>query len=336
MSVTIKDLAKITGFSSSTISRALSNHGYVDETTRAAIQKAVEESGYCYKPSPSKRNSVKMVMIIMGEISNDVYAQNIIGISSVFDTRNIMYVGTYGDRYDTEKLEFYMRRAIASRFEGMILLTPIETPAFIKMMQTCSIPCISMNRPLEMVEMDQVCMDNKAAGRLAVQYLVQKGHRRIAFVSLTGISSAEYREKGYIDGLQKMGLKLCDEDIIQVNHTFEGGIGAGSIIAVSRKDITAVYAPNEMIARGVIEGLRRCGKRVPEDISVMATDNTQDSVLSSPSLTTVSCNHYEMGVQAALLFIERSKNPKKKKKKIFMEPEIIERDSVRSIEGLQE
>lgn len=332
MAVTIKDLAQITGFSTSTISRVLSKRGYVDEETRKVVEKAVEESGYQYKPVTVKRNATKMVMLVMGEISNAIYAENLKGISSIFDALDVMYVGTYGDRYDTEKLEFYMRRAISSRFEGMILFTPIETPSFIRMMQNCSIPCIAMNRPVESIEMDLVCMDNKAAGRIAVQYLAQRGHKRIAYLNIDGISSTDYRRKGYIDGLQKMGLEYQEGDIINVEHSYEGGVSAGSLIAVAKEDITAIYTPNESLARGVIEGLRRCGKRVPEDVSVVATDNTSESVCGSIGLTTVSCNHYQMGVQVALLFLERCKDPNGKKKQIYMMPEIIERDSARAIE----
>lgn len=332
MAVTVKDLAQMTGFSTSTISRVLSKRGYVDEETRKIVERAVEESGYRYKPTSGKKNSIKMVMLILGELSNEIYAQSIKGISSVFDAHNIMYVGTFGDRFDTEKLEFYMRRAISGRFEGMILFTPIETPTFVRMMQTCSIPCVALNRPVESIEMDQICMDNKAAGRLAVQYLADRGHRRIACVSIEDSSSVAYRTRGYLDGMDKRGLEVREDDILRVEHSYDGGISAGSIIAVSKKDITAIYTPNELLAQGVIEGLRRCGKKVPEDISVIATDNTKISIRNSVPLTTVSCNHYEMGVQAALLFMERQQSPNGKRKQIYLPPEIIERESVRVLD----
>lgn len=332
MTVTIKDLAKLTDFSTSTISRVLSNRGYVDENTRRIVEQAIEESGYVYKPVSCKRNEIDMVMLVLGQISNGIYAQNIKGISSVFDAMGIMYVGTWGDKFDAKKLESYMMKAIRGRFKGMILFTPIETPSFVRVMQNCCIPCVSMHRPVETIEMDQVCMDNKAAGRIAVQYLAKRGHKRIAFATVEGGSSVAYRQKGYLDGMRNMGLEVHEDDILCVEHTFEGGVSAGSMIAVAKKDITAVYTPNELIARGVIEGLRRCGKRVPEDISVVATDNTECSILSTPELTTVSCNHYQMGVEAALLFIERHQDPKGLKKQIFLQPELIERGSVRTLE----
>ena len=186
MSVPVKDLAAMTGISTSTISRVLSGRGYVKEETRQIVEAAAKASGYQYKKACAMRNSVKMVMMIMGEVSNDIYAQSIRGIASIFDAHNIMYVGTYGDRYNAEKLEFYMRHAISNHFEGMILFTPIETPSFIRMMKSCSIPCIALNRPLETIEMDEICMDNKAAGRLAVEYLYSKGHTRIAHLTIPG------------------------------------------------------------------------------------------------------------------------------------------------------
>jgi len=328
MAVTIKDLAKMTGVSTSTISRVLSNHGYVSEEKRKIVEKAVEESGYVYKSTNSRRNSIDMVMLIIGEVSNEIYAQNLKGISSILDTFGIMYVGTYGDRFNAEKLESYMMRAIRNRFKGMILFSPIETPSFLRIMKNCSIPCVAMNRPVDSIEIDQVCMDNKAAGIMAVEYLAKRGHKHIAHIAITESSSHEYRLKGYIEGMKKAGLEVRDGDIIQTDNTFESGINAGSLIAVARKDITAVYAPNEIIARGVIEGLRRCGKYVPENVSIVATDNTKMSIVSSPQLTTVSCNHYKMGAEAAQLFMERYQNPRGKKKQIYFEPEIIERESV--------
>lgn len=332
MAVTVKDLARMTNFSTSTISRVLTNRGYVDAATRKIVEQAVKESGYVYHPVSTKRGGTKMVMLVMGEIANEVYAQSIKGISSIFDAQGVMYVGTYAELLDTEKLEFYMRWAISNRFEGLILFSPIETPSFIRMMRNCSIPCVAMNKPMNVVDMDQVCMDNKLAGKLAVEYLARRGHKHIAFVSTNTGSSGEYRRRGYLAGMEEMGLEVRSGDVLIMEHTFESGVSAGSIIAATMPDITAVYTSNILIARGVIEGLCRCGKRVPEDVSIVATDNISEAWRSRPTLTTVSCNFYRMGVEAALLFLERSKDPFGKKRQIFLPPEIIERDSVVSLE----
>jgi LacI family transcriptional regulator len=155
MAVTIKDLARITGFSTSTVSRVLSRRGYTDEHTRQIVEQAAREAGYIYKPTSTRRNSIDIVMLIMEQVSNETYTQESTGISSVFDTMDIMHVGAYGERYNTEKLEAYMKRAIKSRFKGMILFSPIETPAFQRIMQNCSIPCVALNRPVDSLEMTQ-------------------------------------------------------------------------------------------------------------------------------------------------------------------------------------
>jgi len=336
MAVTIKDLAEATGISTSTISRVLSRRGYVDENTRNIVEKAVKEMGYVYNPVKKRRNGIDMVLLLMDDTLSGVYSQNIEGISSVFDTFNIAYACTQGIKGDYQKLENFMMMAIKNRFKGTILLTPVETPGFIRIMKNTSIPCVGINRPISVYDIDQVCMDNKEAGRMAVEYLIQKGHTRIACCNLSITSVGRYRAKGYVAGMQNAGLKIMEGDMIECINSYESGINIGNYIAVAKKDITAIYAPSELIARGVIEGLRRCGKHVPEDYSIVASDETIFSIVSMPNITTVSCNHYMMGAEAAQLFLERCANPLGEKKHLFFKPEIIERDTVRDIRENQQ
>jgi DNA-binding LacI/PurR family transcriptional regulator len=297
----------------------------VEEHTRASIEQAVRDSGYVYHPVPTRRNSIDMVMLILERVDNETYAQESAGISSVFDSRDIMYVGAYSEQSNQEKLESYMKCAIKNRFKGMILFSPVETPAFQRIMQHCSIPCVALNRPLDTVDTDTVCMDNKAAGRMAVEHLISRGHRRIVHLALPDVSSGKYRMMGYTEAMTNAGLH---PEIIPAEDTYDSGIAAGHRIAAEMPDVTAIYAVNEIVARGVLEGLRTCGKRVPEDISIIATDNTLISIISQPNLTTVCCDTRQMGTEAALLFLERIQNPQGPKQRLFLPPILMERDSV--------
>lgn len=331
MALTIKDLAELTGISTSTISRALSNKGYVNEETRAAVLKAVEEHGYQYKPVTHRKNSTDMVLLILGLMDSNVYYQGVHGISSVFDALGITYMVAYGDPFDTQKLEAHMRWAIRNRCRGMILFSAVETPSFRRIVQNTTIPCVSIIRPVDSIKMDSICMDNKTAGRMATQYLIDRGHRRIINLTVTGGSASNYRTKGYLEAMQNAGLDVHENDIIEVEEKPGVGIYIGSYIAVSRKDVTAIYTSNENLAREVIEGLQRCGKRCPADISVISTDNTSLAENFTPRLTTVSCDVYRMGAEAAQLFVSRCENPIGEKKQIYLCPQIIERDSVADI-----
>jgi DNA-binding LacI/PurR family transcriptional regulator len=171
-------------------------------------------------------------------------------------------------------------------------------------------------------------MDNVRAGMMAVEYLVKKGHKRIAHMGVYDNTAGSYRMKGYIRGMQAAGFDVYDSDIIKGENTLASAIYCGSLIAEKKRDISAIYAANETLSIGLIEGIRKCGRRVPEDISIIATDNTHTSLMSNPQLTTVSCDHFKVGTEAAKLFIERCKDPNGKRKRIFFAPEIIERDSV--------
>lgn len=325
MAITVKDLSNMTGYSTSTVSRVLSGRGYVDTHTRAIIEQAVRDSGYLYHPSPTRRNSIDMVMLILSRVDNETYAQESAGISSVFDSKNIMYVGAYSEQFNTEKMEAYMARAIKNRFKGMILFSPVETPAFQKIMRHCSIPCVALNRPLDTVDADTVCMDNKAAGKLATEHLIAKGHRRIVHLSLSDISSGSYRTKGYLEAMTDAGLEPA---VLPVEDTYDAGVAAGLRIAAEMPEMTAIYAVNEIVSRGAMEGLLRCGKQVPEDISIISTDNTLISIISQPHLTTVCCDTRQMGIEAANLFLERCQNPTGAKQHRFLPPILLERDSV--------
>ncbi len=329
MAVTIRDLAQITGFSTSTVSRVLSGRGYADAKTRAVIEQAVRDTGYEYRPVPTRRGGIDMVMLLLERVDNETYAQESAGISSVFDSKGIMYVGAYSEPSHPEKLEAYMKRAIKNHFKGMILFSPVETPAFRKIMAHCSIPCVALNRPLDTVETDTVCMDNKAAGRLAVEHLIAKGHRRIVHLSLSHVSSGEYRRKGYLEAMNAAALQ---PELLPVEDTYESGVAAGHRIAAEMPEVTAIYAVNEIVARGAMEGLMRHGKRIPEDISLIATDNTLISIISQPHLTTVCCDTRQMGIEAANLFLARCQNPTGPKQHRYLPPVLLERNSVSKAE----
>ncbi len=328
MAVTIKDIAMATGISTSTISRVLSGRGYVEENTRKKVEAAIKESGYVYKPVMTKRNSIDMAMIVAGDTGSPVFSENIKGIASIFEALNIPYVGTYGIDFSAETQEKYMMRAIRSRFKGLIILSPIETHAFLKIVHNVSMPCIAMNRPVDQIKMDQICMDNKAAGKMAVDYLVRRGHRKILFVGVVSSASTEYRKLGFLEGMKQNGLTVEESDMMLIKDDYRSATYLGSLLAVTRKDVSAIYTVNETITSGLIYGLKQCGVRVPEDKSIVATDNTQMSIISTPTLTTVGCNHFNMGAEAAKLFVERLNEPKGEKKQMFFKPEIIERESV--------
>ena len=138
-----------------------------------------------------------------------------------------------------------------------------------------------------------VGIEDYRGGRLAAEHLLDRGHRRIAFVGPPSQFPGVMQERfhGFRDALRERGVELTEEDVFVTHHVlYDDGVRAGQAIAASPRDFTAVAAMADVTAFGVMEGLRLSGRRVPEDVSVMGFDDLPECLYSYPKLTSISQN----------------------------------------------
>jgi LacI family transcriptional regulator len=333
MKVTIKDVSNMTGISCSTISRVLSNSGYVKAETRELVEKAVAQNGYSYSPSRGKSNKdhLDVVLVLCGDIASQVYVSYIRGITRKLEKEHLKVV-CFDSLYIAQKEEEYLKYAIHNGFAGVIMLNAISTESLMNLLKTMVYPIVLVNRQLRAVETDVVLIDNYFGGYIATKYLIDFGHKRIAHLGGPENSSTCHdRMRGYISAMNDAGLVVQDDDIFYGDLQYDSGYSFGTHLMDQKKDITAVFSSNDIMAAALVEALYEKGCNVPENLSVVCMDNTINALNSRTKLTTVSYDNEMMGIAAAEMLLERIKNPEGKKKKIVYAPILTERNSVKRL-----
>lgn len=175
--------------------------------------------------------------------------------------------------------------------------------------------------------------DDRQGGYLATKYLMSKGHRNIAIVTgevkEQGVNSERYQ--GYVDALEEHGMRPVEENIFSGYVDYKYGVEVAQRIVKEQRDITAVFATADIIAVGLINGLREQGVCVPDQVSVIGFDDAEYAKMCFPGLTTIRQNIMEKGNQAARYIIAAATGAAPQKKEKIIPLELVERGTVRQL-----
>lgn len=175
--------------------------------------------------------------------------------------------------------------------------------------------------------------DDRKGGYMATKYLIEKGHRNIAYVTgelkENGVNSERYL--GYLDALKEAGIKPLKKNLFEGYVDYKYGAEVAQKLAKDRKGITAVFVSSDITAVGLINTLHGLGVSVPNDISVVGFDDVEYAKMCFPGLTTIRQNIMEKGKQAAQLMIEAAQNHSLPRNERIIPIELVERGTVKSI-----
>jgi LacI family repressor for deo operon, udp, cdd, tsx, nupC, and nupG len=306
--VTILDVARRAGVSTATVSRAVAMPDRVAEATRSKVFAAIEETGYT--PNVTARNlrarSTKIVLALVPGMSNTFFTPI---LNAVEDTLSEAGYGMIiGDtRNSAVKESHYTRLIRAGQVDGVILFTghlPRDEGYTLSERQVpvalvCNeIPGDSCHSVFDVA--------NAQAARIAVDYLIDAGHRRIAHIAGSPLNvEARERMKGYVSALSAAGIPVEDELIWGDSFRYEAGVeGAERYLAMARRP-TGVFAAADDAAIGFIKTLRDAGVRTPDDVSVVGFDDIDYTSVIDPPLTTMHQPRAELGRAAAVDLLKR-------------------------------
>ncbi|WP_392486786.1 LacI family DNA-binding transcriptional regulator [Haloimpatiens sp. FM7315] len=328
--VTLKDIAEKVGVSKATVSMVLNNKDInVSESTRDKILKTVKELNYI--PNSVARslstNKSNTIGIILPDIENSFFSEVARAIEDVASSSNYNVIFCNTDN-KKEKEEQYIKLLISKLVDGIIFLTGAYSSDNIKILKSNNIPFVLVDRYVENPkEVNGVYCLNEKGVELGMDYLLNKGKKRIAFVTgPMNLNISKQRLQGYINAMTK--ANLYNEDFVfEGDFTTDGGIDLTKEILKSNIKLDAIFYGNDAMALGGIKVLIREGYKIPEDISVMGFDNVKISSFIQPELTTVSQPIYDMGRAACTLLID-SIDDKTINKQIYFQPELVIRDTV--------
>jgi LacI family transcriptional regulator len=347
--VTIRDVAKQSGFSSTTVSIVLNNaplSRYIPAKTKKRIERAAQTLGY--RPNQfarslrSKRSHTVGVMVfdmtdpyctlVLRGIENALYQASYLPILT--DVHN-----------ERVRFERYLEMLLDRRIEGLIVLA---NWLFLDInvlgdLEKNSIPTAMIGCELKTDSISSVIVDNEVGGYVALEHLHSLGHRKIAFIrGPKALTDSAPRWRGIRSCAKAMELELDPRLVVDLPESrdpissFEAGFKLTEDLIKRKRPFTALLAFDDMTAFGAIRALAKAGLRVPEHCSVIGFDDVAPSALYTPPLTTVRQPMEDMGASAASLVVDginrvlekREGAPAAHRK---VPPELVVRESTRSI-----
>jgi len=306
--VTIRDVAKDSGFSSTTVSIVLNNAPlarYIPAKTKKRIEKSAKSLGY--RPNlfarslRSKRTHTVGVMVFD---MTDPYC-----IPILRGVENALYQASYlpiltDVHNERARFERYLEMLLDRRVEALIVLA---NWLFVNIdvlgdLEKSSIPTVMIGQELQNNSISSVLVDNELGARYAIEHLYSLGHRRIAFIrGPKTLGDSAPRWKGIRTFAKAHNLELDPELIVDLpesrdpSSSFESGFKLTEELIARKRNFTALMAFDDMTAFGAIRALTKAGRRVPEHCSVIGFDDIAASALYTPALTTISQPLEEMG-----------------------------------------
>lgn len=336
MKPTLLDVAKISGFSVATVSRAINNDGSVTQSTKKIINETIEQLGYVHRKRRNTREkSVNPhVLIIAGEISNPITIEYINGIRDRLKESNRPCLVAFTDLLEEQEIA-YLEYAIRNNLSGVFLINAIEAPRTLELLGRRALPVVLVNRYLRGLDCDLVKIDNYRCGYMATKHLIDHGHRRIAHLAGPSNSiTCQDRTNGFKDAMQDHGLIIEENTIFYgTRDYYASGVDFGKRIIETQESTrcTAIYSTTALMALGIRHELNSVGITIPQDISLICSDDSEMLFYKGSQLTTVGHNPILMGEAAAELLLERISAPENQVKHIVFAPTITDHSSVRDI-----
>lgn len=316
MAVTIKDIAKETGLSLSTISKYL-NHKSIQEKNRILIEDAIKRLDYHpNRIAQSLRSEkTKTVAILITDLGNYFWGDVVFSITNYFaqlDYTTIACSYNYDSNLEKEMAQYL----VAKKVDGVIMLPITEDDVTYTSLQEANIPVVLLDQyPALMREcpIDIVSSDNKGAGQKLAHYLISKGHKKIGVLSPANhFSTIQERVSGFKEGCADYPeVSVCFSEPVELNGEISGVMNRGKkcfreMMALTDSP-TAIFCTNYIVAMGVLVEAAAQDYSIPEDLSVVCYDDDMMFRSMTPPITCMAQDLKSIGVEAAKLLLKRMK-----------------------------
>jgi DNA-binding LacI/PurR family transcriptional regulator len=307
---TQKELAKLAGVSAGTVSNVISGTKRVNDTTRRKVLEAIRTLGY----SPNliarslKTNRTNILGIVIPEITVPFFPKLIRGAESAARDRGYFLI--VADSNADAALEIELISLLHSqRVDGILLATSNSNQGQDERLATFSsqFPIVCLDRLVEGLDVDSVCVDNLAATEMGVAHLLSMGHREIAVITgPLNLKNEQERLRGYSQTLQAAGINVRDS-LIWAN-TFDGNkiekACQEGLLRSARKP-SALFTTNAVVALETLRSIYAAGLRTPEDIAFVTFDEIAPANFFQPAITAIVQPAFDMGYRAVQLLLDR-------------------------------
>nr|WP_245197948.1 LacI family DNA-binding transcriptional regulator [Jiella mangrovi] len=318
-------IAEALGLSTATVSLALRDSPLVADVTRDRIKDAARELGYIYnRRAASLRTSRSgIVGVCVHDVMNPFYGEILKSIESELDRHRQTFI-LCNHHDDLSKQRSFIDTLLQLGADGLILSPALGTPAAdIRLAEENDLPVILIARTIEGAGVRGFRGDDAYGMGLAVDHLVELGHRSIAMIGGTrATSTGREREAGYLDGLKRAGIEFRPHWRIEgPRERLSGFESAGAFLAIDTPP-TAIVCFSDLVALGLMYGLSRGGVRPGVDVAIVGYDDIEEAAIATPPLTTVSNGQSEVGERAASALLERLQGTEAAEHTTLIEPSL--------------
>jgi DNA-binding LacI/PurR family transcriptional regulator len=327
-SISLKELAARLGLSSATVSLVINRSPgakSIPSATQERVRKAARELNY--RPNLMARSLRQKrsftIGVLVPEVGEGYAALVLSGIEDYLLQEGYFYF-VVSHRHRADLIEEYPSLLLQRAVEGIVA---VDT----QLTESPSLPAVVISGHRDMPGVTNIILDHNLAAQLALAHLQELGHSKIAMIKGQDFSSdSEIRWRAIHCAAKQLGLGLNERLSIQLDGDStspEVGYRAARKLLQRSEPFTALFAFNDISAIGAIQALRECGKRVPDDVSVVGFDDIQSAAFQNPGLTTVRQPLRQMGMVAAETLLRRISVPGKNNypKEVVLKPELMVR-----------
>ncbi|EHC9866085.1 substrate-binding domain-containing protein [Vibrio alginolyticus] len=334
---TMKDIAKLAGVSTSTVSHVINKTRFVSEEISERVNNAAKELNY-YAPSALARslkvNRTKTIGMLVTTSTNPFFGEVVKGVerSCYQKGYSLILCNTEGDN---ERMRQSINTLLQKRVDGLILMcSSLEGERIDVFERYPDIPVVVMDWGPMLFTSDKIQDNSLRGGYLAAKYLIDCGHTEIGCITGPLIKhQAQMRYEGYKRAMNEAGLEFNANWIIESDFECEGGYQAFKKMAQRGALPSSIFVSNDMMAMGVINAANELDIKVPDDLSIIGYDDIHIAKFMSPSLTTIHQPKYRLGQAAVETLVRRLDDKSTEAQVVQLEPTLVERKSVKRLKS---
>jgi DNA-binding LacI/PurR family transcriptional regulator len=329
---TIAQIAEMAGVSVPTVSKVLNGRADVAPPTRERVERLIKEYGFVRNRAARalRKGRTGLVDLILPRLDDEYYLPILEGVAQVLREAETRLVLTSTDYQAGQELR-WINAVTDHSSDGILVVLPSE--AAIERLERSGLPFVLIhNQGGLLATTPSVRITSWEGGFVATTYLIQLGHRRIAYIGKTAPAiDAIERIAGYRAALEAAGLPLDPQLLCDGDFTEADGYNATLALLDLPQPPTAIFAGNDRQAAGVYRALHERGIRVPEEMSVVGFDNLPFTEIMNPPLTTVHAPRLELGRTAATMLLRLINGEQLEMPRVVLPTHLIVRQSCRPL-----
>lgn len=329
-----KEIARLAGVSSATVSRVINNDPKVSLTTARRVLDVIAQHGYVQNTVARslRMATTSTIGFLISDIANPFFPAVLRGIEAVCARHgyNLLLQNT-DEAVDREKAA--LDTLLRSRVDGLIAILIDETGGQLDRFKAMGIPIVLVDRKASQRHYDCVTVDSVGGVAAAIRYLAALGHRRIATIhGIQEQTPGKDRLEGFIKGMAECNLPVIREYVVDGQFTEDGGYRGIQHLMALPNPPTAVVTANNMLTMGAYRGLRDLDVSLPDHISLVGFDDFPLAGYLTPPITVIQRPTVEMGEAAADILLQRIFNKGKGERQWVQLPtSLLVRESCRAV-----